>query len=322
MVEWSVDTPWGVTTPYSLIVAGRWRLSAAIGGVFLSEYVTCPMCQNQRGLTFKTDSSRLGEMVDIICPRPCDALFQIPEILGFDLQQRLFQLDGLDVDPAWMQAILAEDPTRPSGPLPADDEPDEKPGPTPPAPAQEAAARADTPRMRTTQRPAPRIRGRRQTHNQGVTVGPGQTVTGPVQAAAGAGDNASARRVQRDVAAGLADAIRPAPGTRVIRNDTVLNTGRMSRLVSTNTVVVTGNNQQVNVRNGRVSVDGGPAEPASRGRVPRKVAARARRAARETEQAVRASGGRSSSTVHVSGDNNSVITSTTDGDTLHVTGSE
>jgi len=297
--EWTVDTPWGAITPYWLLVEGKWRLADVIG-IFFGEYVTCPFCENQKGLVFETDSSRLGEMCDITCPRPCGKKFQILEITGYDLQQRLAFLEGEETDPAWEAKIHAEDPNRTSGPQPpgADDDADE-PEPAP------AAASAAPPRLRTP--------GRRE--NRGVAVGRGEKVTGPVQANAGSTTGArrpapksSPRATQRAVD----EATRPAPGTRVYRNDGIVNTGLL---------VVGDNNRQINVRadgkgGGQVTVDGQPVT--SGGRLPRKVAARAERAVRD---AARQAGGQGAGPgeVRIHGENNSVVTTTTSGDQVQVT---
>lgn len=117
MEDWSVDNPFGAITPYWLLVEGKWRLADVIGP-FFGEYVTCPFCENQKGLTFESDSTRLGEMADITCPAPCGSTFQLMEITGYDLKQRLAHLAGEDTDPAWEAAVLAEDPDRLTGPLP------------------------------------------------------------------------------------------------------------------------------------------------------------------------------------------------------------
>ncbi|GAA1376703.1 hypothetical protein ACFPK5_00890 [Streptomyces beijiangensis] len=134
MEDWSVDNPYGAITPYWLQVEGKWRLTDVLGP-FLGEYVTCPFCENQKNLIFESDSRRLGEMCDITCPKPCGKTFQILEITGYDLQQRLAFLAGEETDPAWEAKILAEDSSHPSGPLPP--APGEADGPKP-APAKES----------------------------------------------------------------------------------------------------------------------------------------------------------------------------------------
>lgn len=296
MEEWSVDTPWGVITPYGLTVEGKWRLADVLGP-FLGEYVTCPFCENQKGLYFESDSTRLGEMADITCPKPCGKTFQILEITGYDLQQRLAFLAGEETDPAWEAKVLAEDPNRMSGPLPpAPDEPDTT------APDQEGssagalgAAGSRSPRMRSERRT------RRRAESAGST---GSTA-----------ESAASRRASEASTDGGRQ-----PGDRARGSDLVVNTGRSGR-VRTSTVVVSGNNQQINVRSdsrgSHITVDGRPV-PAEGGKVPRKVAAKAERAVRDAQRLVRESGGRSRNTVQITGENNSVITSNTDGDQVHI----
>ncbi|WP_162948155.1 hypothetical protein [Streptomyces europaeiscabiei] len=330
MQEWTVDTPWGVITPYWLLVEGKWRLADVIGP-FFGEYVTCPFCENQKGLVFETDSTRLGEMCDITCPRPCGKKFQLLEITGYDLKQRLAFLAGEETDPAWEAKIFAEDPSRPSGPLPpASDEPAEPPAEPKASPAAGGTAEPRTPRMRT-------ARGRSRVESFGVIVGPGERVDGPVRVTTGSTTGKSspaarkaARKSAEAVSKAVADAVRPAPGTRVYRNDGVVNTGRMTGRVTT--VVAGGNNQQINVRSdsrgSRVTANGKPVPEG--GKVPRKVAAKAARTARDAQRqaeaatresggtTIRQSSGRASTTIHVQGENNSVVTSTTDGDHVQV----
>ncbi|MFD4481553.1 hypothetical protein ACFWPU_36335 [Streptomyces sp. NPDC058471] len=296
MEDWSPDNPFGAIQPYWLQVEGKWR-TADVLGPFLGEYVTCPFCENQKGLIFETDSSRLDEMADITCT--CGKKFQVLEVLGYDLQQRLAFLAGEETDPAWTAKILAEDPNHTSGPQPpgADDEADE-PKPAP------AAASTPPPRMRSA--------GRRE--NRGVVVGRGEKVTGPVQASAGSttGPRRPAPKSSpRATRKAVDEATRPGPGTRVYRNDGVVNTG---------VLVVGDNNRQINVRadgkgGGQVTVDGQPLT--SSGRVPRKFAARAERAVRD---AVRQAGpGAGPGEVRIHGENNSVVTTTTSGDQVQVT---
>ncbi|AVZ78021.1 hypothetical protein SLUN_39010 (plasmid) [Streptomyces lunaelactis] len=277
MEDWSPDNPFGAITPYWLQVEGKWRLADVLGP-FLGEYVTCPFCENQKGFIFETDSTRLGEMADITCAPPCGRKFQILEITGYDLRQRLAFLAGEETDPAWTAKVLAEDPDRASGPLPpAPDELAEPPAEPKAAPAAAGTAEPKAPRLRTERR---------------------------------------SRRSRRE------DPAAPAgPGTRVYRDDAAVNTGRNNGRVTTTTVVASGNNQQINVRSdsrgSRVTADGRPVPEG--GKVPRKVAAKAERAVRDAQRLVRESGGRSRSTVQVSGENNSVITSHTDGDQVHIT---
>ncbi|MCX4682454.1 hypothetical protein OG413_45835 [Streptomyces sp. NBC_01433] len=297
MEDWSPDNPFGAIQPYWLQVEGKWR-TADVLGPFLGEYVTCPFCENQKGLIFETDSSRLDEMADITCT--CGRKFQVLEVLGYDLQQRLAFLAGEETDPAWTAKVLAEDPNHTSGPQSpaADDEEADEPKPAP------AAARTPPPRMRSAGR----------TENRGVVVGRGEKVTGPVRA--NAGSTTGARRPApksspRATRRAVDEATRPAPGTRVYRNDGIVNTGLL---------VVGDNNRQVNVRadgkgGGQVTVDGQPVT--SGGRVPRKVAARAERAVRD---AVRQAGqGAGPGEVRIHGENNSVVTTTTSGDQVQVT---
>lgn len=312
MEDWSPDNPFGAIQPYWLQVEGKWR-TADVLGPFLGEYVTCPFCENQKGLIFETDSSRLDEMADITCT--CGRKFQVLEVLGYDLQQRLAFLAGEETDPAWTAKILAEDPDRATGPLPpAPDEDDEPtPAPAPAVTPKTPPARTEAPRMRAA-RPGRHAR----TENRGVAVGRGEKVTGPVRATAGStagsttGTRAPATKSSpRATRKAVDEATRPAPGTRVYRNDGIVNTGLL---------VVGDNNRQVNVRadgkgGGQVTVDGQPVT--SGGRVPRKVAARAERAVRD---AVRQAGqGAGPGEVRIHGENNSVVTTTTSGDQVQVT---
>ncbi|GGT78852.1 hypothetical protein ABT368_31850 [Streptomyces althioticus] len=309
MQEWSTDTPWGVITPYMLIVEGKWRLRDVIGP-FFGEYVTCPFCENQKGLKFETDSSRLGEMCDITCPPPCGRTFQILEITGYDLQQRLAFLAGEETDPAWEAKILAEDPDQRSGPQPPGTDDDR------PAAATSSAAAPEprTPPARETAAPRMRTARRARSENHGVVVGRGETVTGPVRATAGSttGKRAPAPKTSgRATRQAVDEATRPAPGTRVYRNDGVVNTGLL---------VVGDNNRQVNVRadgkgGGQVTVNGQPVT--SGGRIPRKVAARAERAVRDAQR--QAGQGAGPGEVRIHGENNSVVTTTTSGDQVRVT---
>lgn len=178
MEGWSPDNPFGPKQPYWLQVEGKWR-TADVLGRFLGEYVTCPFCENQKGLIFETDSSRFDEMADITCT--CGRKFQVLQVLGYDLQQRLAFLAGEETDPAWTAKILAEDPTHTSGPQPpgADDEADE-PKPVP------AAASTPPPRMRS--------------------AGRSEKVTGPRRPAPKSSPRATRKAVD--------EAARPAPGTR------------------------------------------------------------------------------------------------------------
>ncbi|MFI6658104.1 hypothetical protein ACIBL8_21575 [Streptomyces sp. NPDC050523] len=169
---------------------------------------------------------------------------------------------------------------------------------------------------------ASRARTRTTTSTKGVTVRAGETVTGPVSVtgpAAAAGSKpagkkgAKARPAAQSSAAAAEAAARAAsrPGVTVVTG--VVNVAGGRTTGSLQEVHVSGSHQQVNVRN-----DGRP--PAG-GRAPTAgEAAAVRDALKSAEQAVRESAGRSSTTVHVSGKNNSVITTTTDGDAIHVTG--
>ncbi|MER5617578.1 hypothetical protein [Streptomyces sp. NPDC002215] len=195
MEEWSRDNPFGAIQPYWLQVEGKWR-TADVLGPFLGEYVTCPFCENQKGLIFETDSSRLDEMADITCI--CGKQFQVMEVLGSDLQQRLAYLAGEETDPAWLEKTLAEDPDQPTGPLPPEPDEDDEP-----KPAATSAAEPRTPPARQTA--APRMRtaraGRDRTENRGVAVGRGEKVTGPPRASTGllaVGDNNRQVNVRAD----------------------------------------------------------------------------------------------------------------------------
>ncbi|MFD5899655.1 hypothetical protein [Streptomyces sp. NPDC060366] len=285
MEDWSPDNPFGAITPYWLRVDGRWRLADVLGP-FLGEYVTCPFCENQKGLIFETDSSRLDQLADITCT--CGRKFQLLEILGYDLQQRLAFLAGEETDPAWTAKVHAEDPDRATGPLPpAPDEPAEPK-------AVPAPGEATAPRMRTGHRS--------RTENRRIVVGRGEIVTEPARATAGSttGKRRPAPQASERATRQAADEVtRSAPGTRVYRNDGIVNTG----------IVVVGDNQQVISNNGGQAVTSG-------GRVPRKVAARAERAVRDAQRQTQQMGG---SGVRIHGENNSVVNNVVGGDQAHST---
>lgn len=130
----------------------------------------------------------------------------------------------------------------------------------------------------------------------GVTVGKGEKVDGPVQVTTGSGPGAE--KVQRAAAEAIARGI-SAPGARVHTGVTNYGGGRITGSVT----VVNGDNQQVIVNRAT------PGRPLSADDA--KVAASAMAAA---DRAIRETGGRSG--VHVSGNNNSVITNVTSGDAV------
>lgn len=169
---------------------------------------------------------------------------------------------------------------------------------------------------------ASRTRTRTTTSKKGVTVRVGETVTGPVSvagptAAAGpkpAGGKASkARPAAQSGAAAAEAAARAASGPGVTVVTGVVNVGNGRTTGSVQEVHLSGSHQQVNVRSGGRPPAGG--RPPTAGEE-----AAVRDALKSADQAVRESAGRSSATVQVSGKNNSVITTTTDGDAAHVTG--
>jgi hypothetical protein len=175
---------------------------------------------------------------------------------------------------------------------------------------------------RTRKAASSRTRTRTTTRKQGVSVRAGETVTGPVSVTGpttGTGPKSTARKAAKarpaaqagQAAAEAAARVASRPGVTVVTG--VVNVAGGRTTGSVQEVHVTGSHQQINVRN-----DGHP--PAG-GRPPTAgEAAAVRDALKSAEQAVRESGGRSSTTVQVSGKNNSVITTTTDGDATHVTG--
>lgn len=163
---------------------------------------------------------------------------------------------------------------------------------------------------------ASRTRRRTTTSKNGVTNRADQTVTGPTAAAGprSAGTTAAKARPAAQSGAAAAEAAARAafrPGVTVVTG--VVNIGNGRTTGSVQETHVSGSHQQVNAR-----ADGRP--PAG-GRAPTAAeAASVRDALKSAARAVRESAGRSSSTVQVSGRNNSVITTTTDGDAVHITG--
>ncbi|MBL1086797.1 hypothetical protein JK359_33370 [Streptomyces actinomycinicus] len=169
---------------------------------------------------------------------------------------------------------------------------------------------------------APRARSRTNASKQGVTVRAGETVAGPVSVtgptvvAAPKSTARKAGKVPRAAKSGRAAveaAARAAsrPGVTVVTG--VVNVGNGRASGSVQEVHVSGSHQQVNVRNdGRAPSGGRPPTAAE--------AAVVRDAMKSADQAVRESGSRTSTTVNVSGKNNSVITTATDGDATHVSG--
>ncbi|WP_316779592.1 hypothetical protein [Streptomyces sasae] len=172
-----------------------------------------------------------------------------------------------------------------------------------------------------TRKPAAR-RARTTTSRQGVTVRTGQTVTGPVSVigpatpasskpaakkAAKARPGAQSGRAEVEAAARAAS----RAGVTVVTG--VVNVGNGRTTGSVQEVHVSGSHQQVNIRNDD--------RPPAGGRPPTGAEGAAVRDALEgAEQAVRESSCRSSNTSHVSGSNNSVITTTTHGDATQTTG--
>lgn len=185
---------------------------------------------------------------------------------------------------------------------------------------REGTGRTSSGRARKTT--ASRARTRTTTSKQGLTVRAGETVTGPVSVTgpgAAAGSKSAARKVakaRRPGQAGQAAAEAAArsasrPGVTVVTGVVNVGGGRTTRSVQE--LHFSGSHQQINVRN-----DGRP--PAG-GRPPTEgEAAAVRDASSAAGQAVRESGGRASTAIQISGSNNSVITTTTDGDATHVTG--
>lgn len=125
MQQWTPETPFGVVTPYWLQVGGRWRLQSAVFGL-LAEYVTCPVCEQQRDLIFETATDRLELLADITCP--AGHRFTTPEITGYDLKERIDYLNGdLDQVDDQRAEAWATDPDAWTGPVddPADAADDE-----------------------------------------------------------------------------------------------------------------------------------------------------------------------------------------------------
>ncbi|MGW4784922.1 hypothetical protein [Streptomyces sp. NPDC004230] len=159
--------------------------------------------------------------------------------------------------------------------------------------------------------------------NQGVIVGPGETVTGPVSVT-GATTGPGSKTAKRTGKAGATPQANPAgvdaaareaarPGVRIVTGVVNVGNGRITGSVQETNLP--SSHQQINVRNdGHPPVGGRPPTAAE--------AAAAREARQAADQALRDSGGRSATTVHVTGKNNSVITTTTDGDATHVTGGD
>lgn len=170
---------------------------------------------------------------------------------------------------------------------------------------------------------APRGRTRTTTSRQGVAVRAGETVTGPVSVtgpamttgpkstAKKAAKTPPAAKAPRPAAAGSAARTASRPGVTVVTG--VVNVGRGRITGSVQEANLPGDGQQVSVRN-----DGRP--PAG-GRAPTaEEAAAVSGALAAADKAARAAGPGASTTVQVTGKNNSVITTTTDGDATHVTG--
>jgi hypothetical protein len=165
-------------------------------------------------------------------------------------------------------------------------------------------------------------RARTTTSKKGVTVRAGETVTGPVSVTgptASAAPKSTAKKAAKarsvaETRPAAAEAVARAasrPGVTVVTG--VVNVAGGRTTGSVQEVHVDGSHQQINVHNdGRPPVGG---RPPTAGEV-----AAVRDALKTAEQAERESDGRSSTTVQVSGKNNSVITTTTDGDAIHVTG--
>ncbi|MFF7764245.1 hypothetical protein [Streptomyces griseorubiginosus] len=170
--------------------------------------------------------------------------------------------------------------------------------------------------------PASRVRTQATSSKKGVTVRAGETVTGPVSVTgpttaaspATAGKKTSKERPAARSRAAAADAAARAaasrPGVTVVTGVVNIGNGRITGSVQE--VQASGSHQQVNIRNdGRPSADGRTLTAGEVGAV--------RDALKIADQAVREGAGRSSITVQVSGENNSVITTMADGDAVHDT---
>lgn len=131
--------------------------------------------------------------------------------------------------------------------------------------------------------------GRTRVENHGVIVGPGQTVTGPVTANAGSGPGAA--KVTQAVASAITEGA-SAPGA-------VVNTGVQN--------IAGGHITGVVQTGGGISL-GRPLSPKDAAAVHGAVDAAAR--------AAREAGASSSSSIHITGQNNSVINTTVSGDTV------
>jgi hypothetical protein len=136
--------------------------------------------------------------------------------------------------------------------------------------------------------------GRARVGNHGIIVGPGEKIDGPVRVTGG---GAGAEEIRREVA-----------DAQVHTGVTNLGGGRITGTVQQ--VVVHGDNQQVIVN--KATGSGRP--------MTAKDAKAARSAMEAADRAIREAGGRSGTTVRVHGQNNSVITSVTDGDQKQQTG--
>ncbi|MGW7268271.1 hypothetical protein [Streptomyces sp. NPDC054842] len=156
-----------------------------------------------------------------------------------------------------------------------------------PAAAATAAAEKKAAKVREGKGAGARVR----VENHGVTVGPGEKVTGPVQVTGGG--TAAARRAAK-VTASIAQSA-AAGGARRVVNTGVQNVqgGQITGVVQ-----VVGDKQQVNGQSGK-SI--GPGRPLTV-----KESAAVRDAVDAATRAARAAGG-STSGVHISGKNNSVV---------------
>ncbi|MEU9428569.1 hypothetical protein AB0D87_38125 [Streptomyces sp. NPDC048342] len=173
-----------------------------------------------------------------------------------------------------------------------------------PAAAAMAAAERRAERARQGKDTGRRIRGT----SNGVVVGPGEKVTGPVQVATGSRKGPVKGAAKAKVSRKAADAV--VQGVR--DSGAVVNTGVQNIAGGriTGVVQVVGDGQQVNTQTGKGAGSGRPLSA--------KEAAAVRGAVDAATRAAREAGPGASSSIHVTGKNNSIITSTTSGDAVHV----
>ncbi|MFC7261537.1 hypothetical protein [Streptomyces lutosisoli] len=187
-----------------------------------------------------------------------------------------------------------------------------------PAAAAMAAAEKKAERARSgagtrRARPAP---ARTTASRRGVTVRAGETVTGPVSVTGPTLNREQGEAIRGAAREAVARGV-AAPGAHV--NTGVVNIGGGRITGSVQTIAVTGDHQGISVRNDGRSPSGGRPPTAEEAALVRDALATADRAVREAGSEA---GGSPSSTVHVAGDNNSVITTVTNGDAVHITGDD